>query len=31
MLEGCSHLAHVEAPAAYRAAVQGFLDRLDER
>jgi proline-specific peptidase len=31
LLEGCSHLAHVEAPAAYRAAVQGFLDRLAER
>lgn len=31
LLDGCSHLAHVEAPAAYRAAVQGFLGRLAER
>ena len=31
LLEGCSHLAQVEAPAAYRSAVQGFLDQLAER
>lgn len=28
LLEGCSHLAHVEAPVPYRAAVQAFLDRV---
>lgn len=27
-LDGCSHLAHVEAPERYRAAVQEFLDTL---
>jgi L-proline amide hydrolase len=31
LLEGCSHLAHVEAPERYQAAVQAFLDRIVER
>lgn len=30
LLEGCSHLAHAEAPETYLAAVSAFLDRLAE-
>lgn len=31
LLDGCSHLAHVEAPERYLAAVEGFLPRITLR